>query len=152
MSMNYLKAFTGSLLLSGLLAACNNSSDNKQEAAQPAETDTTVTLKEQTVTVNSDGASLSCYVVYNDAVKGKRPAVLVLPEWWGITDYPRMRARMLAQLGYVGMAVDMYGDGKVADSPALAQTYAMPFYQHPEKGKTRVDSCIAKIRSFDVVD
>jgi dienelactone hydrolase len=152
MSMNYLKAFTGSLLLSGLLAACNNGSDNKQEAAQPAETDTTVTLKEQTVTVNSDGASLSCYVVYNDAIKGKRPAVLVLPEWWGITDYPRMRARMLAQLGYVGMAVDLYGDGKVADSPALAQTYAMPFYQHPEKAKTRIDSCIAKIRSFDVVD
>jgi dienelactone hydrolase len=150
-SMNYLKTFTGSLLLSCLFTACNNS-DTKQEAAAPAATDTSVVLKEETVTVKSDGANLNCYVVYNDAIKGKRPAVLVLPEWWGINDYPRMRARMLAQLGYVAMAVDMYGDGKVAESPDSAQAYATPFYMHPDRAKTRVDSAIAKIRSYDVVD
>ncbi|HEX3935197.1 MAG TPA: dienelactone hydrolase family protein [Puia sp.] len=149
--MNYLKTFTGSLLLSCLFTACNNN-DTKQEAAAPAATDTSAVLKEETVTVKSDGANLNCYVVYNDAIKGKRPAVLVLPEWWGINDYPRMRARMLAQLGYVGMAVDMYGDGKVAETPDSAQAYATPFYMHPDRAKTRIDSAIAKIRSYDVVD
>jgi dienelactone hydrolase len=149
--MNNLKLLTGSLLLTGVFSSCNNS-ESKQEAAAAPAADSTITLKEQTVTVNADGASLSCYVVYNDAIKGKRPAVLVLPEWWGITDYPRMRARMLAQLGYVGMAVDIYGDGKIADSPSTAQAYAAPFYMHPEKAKIRIDSAIGKIRSFDVVD
>jgi dienelactone hydrolase len=149
--MNYLKIFTASLLLSCLFSACNNS-DTKKEAAAPAATDTTVVLKEETVTVKTDGANLMCYVAYNDAIKGKRPAVLVLPEWWGINDYPRMRARMLAQLGYVAMAVDLFGDGKVAETPDSAKAYSAAFYMHPEKAKTRIDSAIAKIRSYDVVD
>lgn len=149
--MNYLKTFTGSLLLSCLFTACNNS-DTKQEAAAPAATDTSVVLKEETVTVKSDGANMMCYVAYNDAIKGKRPAVLVLPEWWGINDYPRMRARMLAQLGYVAMAVDLFGDGKVAETPDSAKAYSAAFYTNPEKAKTRIDSAIAKIRSYDVVD
>lgn len=149
--MNYFKIYTGSLLLSCLFTACNNS-DTKQEAAAPAATDSTVTLKEETITIKSDGANLAGYVVYNDAIKGKRPAVLVLPEWWGLNDYPRSRARQLAQLGYVALALDLYGDGKVAETPDSAQAYATPFYMHPEKAKTRIDSAIAKIRSYDVVD
>ena len=151
--MNYLKIYAGSLLLSCLFTACNNS-DTKQADAAPAATDSTstVTLKEETVTIKSDGANLAGYVVYNDAIKGKRPAVLVLPEWWGLNDYARSRARQLAQLGYVALALDLYGDGKVAETPDTAQAYATPFYMHPEKAKTRIDSAIAKIRSYDVVD
>jgi dienelactone hydrolase len=109
-------------------------------------------LKEQTVSVYTDGDTLICYVAYNDSIKGKRPGVLVIPEWWGLTEYPRKRARMLAQLGYVGMAVDMYGSGRVADSPAKATTYSGPFYKDPQKGKVRIDSAIAKLKTFDVVD
>src|SRR5690606_10784409 len=51
------------------------------------------------------------YVAWDDAVKGPRPAVLVVHEWWGPGDYVRGRARMLAELGYVGFAIDLYGDG-----------------------------------------
>ncbi len=149
--MNYLKIYTGSLLLSCLFTACNNS-DTKQTASAPAATDSTVTLKEETITIKSDGANLAGYVVYNDAIKGKRPAVLVLPEWWGLNDYPRSRARQLAQLGYVALALDLYGDGKVAETPDSAKAYSAAFYMHPEKAKTRIDSAIAKIRSYDVVD
>lgn len=49
-----------------------------------------------------------------------RPGVLVVHEWWGLTDYPKRRARDLAELGYEALAVDMYGDGKTADNPAAA--------------------------------
>jgi dienelactone hydrolase len=49
-----------------------------------------------------------------------RPGVLVVHEWWGLNDYIRRRARMLAELGYTALAVDMYGDGRVADNPADA--------------------------------
>jgi dienelactone hydrolase len=150
LSKNYLKIFAGSLLLSGLFTACNN--QPQEPAAAAAGDSTTTSLKEQTITVNADGDTLICYIAYNDSIKGKRPAVLVIPEWWGLNEYPRMRARMLAQLGYVGMAVDMYGNARVADSPAAAQAYSMPFYKDPAKGKTRIDSAIARLKTFDVVD
>lgn len=60
------------------------------------------------------------YLAYDDAVSGRRPGILVVHEWWGHTDYVRRRAEMLARLGYTAFALDMYGDGKVADHPETA--------------------------------
>jgi dienelactone hydrolase len=148
---NFLKLGVGSFL--GLLLACNNSSQQPGTTASVADSTLTSTvLKEQTLSVYTDGDTLICYVAYNDSIKGKRPAVLVIPEWWGMTEYPRKRARMLAKLGYVGMAVDMYGNGRVADSPAAAMAFSGPFYKDPQKGKVRIDSAIARLKTLDVVD
>ena len=52
------------------------------------------------------------------------PAVLVIPEWWGLTEYPKTRARELARHGYVALVADMYGDGKTADTPDAAKSLA----------------------------
>jgi dienelactone hydrolase len=59
------------------------------------------------------------YLAYDDQA-GKRPGVLVAPEWWGLTDYARHRAEMLAGLGYVAFAMDPFGDGKTTDDPQEA--------------------------------
>lgn len=67
---------------------------------------------------------LKGYIAWDDAIKGKRPAVLVVHEWWGLNDYARMRARMLAEMGYTAMAVDMYGNGKQATHPDDAGKFA----------------------------
>ncbi|GAB4298319.1 MAG: dienelactone hydrolase family protein [Thiohalomonadaceae bacterium] len=64
------------------------------------------------------------YLAYDDAVQGQRPGVLVVHEWWGHNEYARKRARMLAELGYTALAVDMYGDGKTAEHPADAGKFA----------------------------
>lgn len=53
------------------------------------------------------------------------PVVLVVHEWWGQTDYPRMRARMLAEMGYVAMAIDMYGNRDIAQHPKDAKAFMM---------------------------
>ena len=53
-------------------------------------------------------------LAFDDAQSGKRPGVLVCHEWCGLNDYIRGRARQLAQLGYVALALDMYGDGRTA--------------------------------------
>ena len=92
---NYLRLIAGSVLLCGLSVACNNSSQPGATTAADS-TLTSPVLKEQIVSVYTDGDTLICYVAYNDSIKGKRPAVLVIPEWWGMTEYPRKRARMLA--------------------------------------------------------
>lgn len=152
-AMNYLKPGAVCLLLCGLSIACHNSSQSSGSATTPADSTLAATvLKEQTVSVHADGDTLICYLAYNDTIRGKRPAVLVIPEWWGLNDYPRKRARMLAQLGYVAMAADVYGKGRVADSPSAAMAYSGPFYKDPQKAKVRIDSAIAKLKTFDVVD
>lgn len=59
-----------------------------------------------------DGATtLQGYVAYDDAIKGKRPGVLIAHQWMGLSEYEKRRARMLAQLGYVAFALDIYGKG-----------------------------------------
>lgn len=63
-----------------------------------------------------DGIAMKGYIAYDDSIKGKRPGVLVVHEWWGHNDYARMQAKM----GYTALAVDMYGDGKTADHPKQA--------------------------------
>jgi dienelactone hydrolase len=74
----------------------------------------------ENVTYSADGTTLKGYIARPAAAGGKRPGVLVVHEWWGNNDYTRKRADMLAQLGYVALAVDMFGDGKTADNPKEA--------------------------------
>ena len=69
------------------------------------------------VEYSAQGVVMKGYLSYDDAIKGKRPGVLVVPEWWGLNDYVRKRARMLAELGYTALGVDMYGEGKLAATP-----------------------------------
>lgn len=64
------------------------------------------------------------YLAKPENAEGNAPAVLVVHEWWGHNDYARSRADKLAKLGYVALAVDMYGDGKTADHPKDAGKFA----------------------------
>jgi len=74
---------------------------------------------------------LKGFVAYDDNIKGKRPVVLVVHEWWGLNDYAKMRARKLAELGYLAMAVDMFGNGKIASDPKEARELTTQFYNDP---------------------
>jgi len=146
---------TGHLLAfafaSALFISCNNSGTSSADEKK----DSTVSssqLKEENITYSDDNAMMNGYVVYNDSVQGKRPAVLVVHEWWGLNDYSKMRARELAELGYVAMAVDMYGNGQTASDPQEAMKLAGPFYQNPQLTKTRLDAAIAKLKTYSQVD
>jgi len=73
-------------------------------------------IKTETVEYKDGDVILKGFLAYNTDSSSKLPAVLIVHEWWGLNDYPKMRAQQLAELGYVAFAVDMYGDGKVAAS------------------------------------
>jgi len=109
-------------------------------------------IKEEKVTYSIGEKSFKGVVVYDENQKGKRPAVLVVHEWWGLTDYPVMRARKLAELGYIAMAVDMYGDGKIAANPSEAQELATPFYKDPQLSKTRLEAALTKLKEYKQTD
>ena len=76
------------------------------------------------VSYQSGDTRLKGYLAYDDAVQGKRPGILVVHEWWGQNAYARHRADMLAKLGYIALAVDMYGDGKTAGHPEEAGKFS----------------------------
>lgn len=83
------------------------------------------------------GVTLKGYYAHDDAKAGKRPGVLVVHEWWGHNDYARKRARMLAEMGYAALAVDMYGDGKTAMHPDDAGKFAAETTKNFEVARAR---------------
>ncbi len=104
------------------------------------------------VTYQADGTTLMGYLAYDDAIKGRRPAVLVVPEWWGQNEYVRMRARMLAEQGYVALAVDMYGNGRVADNPDDARKLATEVNQNLPLATARFEAAMKLLRAQKNVD
>ncbi len=65
----------------------------------------------KTIDYQQGGDTLQGYLAYDDKFTGKRPGVLVAHQWKGLGDYERERARMLAEMGYVAFAFDVYGKG-----------------------------------------
>lgn len=109
-------------------------------------------IKEEKVSYSVGNTVFKGVVVYDENQKGKRPAVLVVHEWWGLTDYSIMRARKLAELGYIAMAVDMFGNGKIAANPTEAQELTKPFYKDPQLSKTLLDAALVKLKEFKQTD
>ena len=109
-------------------------------------------FKEENITYAGDSITMNGFVVYDENMGGTRPAVLVVHEWWGLNDYSKMRARELAKLGYIAMAVDMYGNGKQADNPDSAGKLSGAFYADPQMTKRRFDAALAKLKTYSQVD
>ncbi len=91
----------------------------------------------QEISYQAGEDALKGYVAYDDSIQGKRPGILVVHEWWGHNDYARKRADMLASLGYVALAVDMYGDGKKAQHPDEAGAFMKEATANSEVYKAR---------------
>jgi len=109
-------------------------------------------IKEETVNYTANGVNLIGFIAYDEAIKGKLPVVFVVHEWWGLNDYAKMRTRQLASLGYLAMAVDMFGSGKTASNPQEARELTAPYYNDPGLAKTRLDAAVKKIREYSRAD
>lgn len=148
-----LHKITAALLITGsLFAACNNSKQDEKAGEEKTTEQKMPALKEENVQYKADSLTMDGYVVYDTAIKGKRPAVLVVHEWWGLNEYAKRRARELAGLGYIAMAVDMYGNGQRADNPDLAGKLATPFYKDPKMAKAHFDAALNKLKTYAEVD
>ena len=94
-------------------------------------------LHDKEVEYSANGLTMKGYIAYDDAVTGKRPGILVVHEWWGYNNYARKRAKMLAELGYTAMAVDMYGNGKQAEHPDDAGKFSAAVMKNLPEAKAR---------------
>jgi dienelactone hydrolase len=106
----------------------------------------------KTVEYSAQGVVMKGYLAYDEAVKGKRPGVLVVHEWWGLNDYARMRARMVAELGYTALAVDMYGEGKQAMHPDDAKKFSSELMKNFDDAKGRFLAAMEFLKQQPSVD
>src|SRR5256884_5166982 len=92
------------------------------------------------------------FVAWDDAARGRRPGVLVVHEWWGHNEHARNQARRLAEPGYVGFALDMYGKGKVTTHPQDAQAFASEATKDPEVLAARFNAALEQLKRDPHVD
>lgn len=91
-------------------------------------------------------------IFYPKIASGPSPAVLVVPTWKGIDDFTRDRAQRLAELGYVGFAVDLYGSGKEAKDDAESTALMMPLFLDRPLLQTRINGALEAILGEGTVD
>jgi dienelactone hydrolase len=109
-------------------------------------------IEGRTVTYSADGVAMKGYLAYDKSITGKRPGVLVVHEWWGLNDYARKRARMLAAMGYTALAVDMYGGGKQAMHPDDAGQFSSELMKNFDTAKTRFMAALDFLKKQKTVD
>ncbi len=109
-------------------------------------------IRHEEVTYTGGGVTMKGYLAYDDAVKGRRPGVLVVHEWWGHNQYARKRADMLAQLGYTALAVDMYGEGKRAEHPDDAGKFASAVMQNLPAAQARFEAALNLLKKHKTTD
>lgn len=109
-------------------------------------------IEETEVSYVAEGVTYKGHLAVNTTVNGKRPGVLVVHEWWGLNDHARNRARMLAELGYTALAVDMFGEGKQAAHPEDAGRFAGEVFKNLESGKNRFLAAMELLKKHETVE
>jgi len=110
------------------------------------------TVRTKTLLYQDGDAVLDGHLAWDDAIPGKRPAVLVVHEWWGLNDYARSRAEQLARMGYVAFALDMYGRRKVTKHPKQAGEWAREIRQNVDAWVHRAQSGLHVLKQQEMVN
>ena len=106
----------------------------------------------KTLTYYTNDTTLRGYLAANESLPGKRPGILVVHEWWGLTDHPKNSANELARLGYTALAVDMYGDGRSTGDPKQAGAWAAEVRGSPQRIRERMQAALDTLKRQPSVD
>ena len=109
-------------------------------------------VKTKVVDYAVGGTALQGFIAWDDASAGKRPGILVVHEWWGHNEHARNAARRLAEAGYVGFALDMYGKGKLAAHPDDAMKFMTEATKDPAALGARFNAALAELKKDPHVD
>lgn len=109
-------------------------------------------VKEEPVTYKDGDTTMKGFIVYDDAKKGRRPGIVVVHEWWGVTKHTRAEARRFARQGYTAFVADMYGDAKSADNPKDAGGLMKSLMGNPAAVESRFNAARAQLAKHASVD
>jgi dienelactone hydrolase len=114
-----------------------------------------VQLTTKTIEYKQNDATLRGYLAYDAALDSKperRPAVIVVHEWYGLNEYAKRRARELAELGYVALAADIYGNGQNTTDPKEAGRLSAVFKNDRPLLRARAEAALEVLRDSPLVD
>ena len=109
-------------------------------------------IKEVPVTYSDGTTTMKGFVVYDDATTAKRPGIIMVHEWWGITPHIHNEAKKFAQQGYTAFIADMYGNGKTADNPKEATALSSGVMQNPKTMESRFNAARDQLAKQPTVD
>lgn len=109
-------------------------------------------VKEEPVTYSDGKTTMKGFVVYDDAVQGKRPGIVMVHEWWGITPHIHNEAKKFAEQGYTAFIADMYGDAKTADNPKDAGALSGGVMKDPAAMESRFKAAQAELSKHATVN
>jgi dienelactone hydrolase len=110
------------------------------------------TIVTQTVEYKQGDTTLEGYLAYDDSISGKRPGVLVVHQWLGLTGYEKHRAEQLAQLGYVAFCADIYGKDARPKDVSEAGPLAGKYKGDRALLRARVNAALDVLEKNELVD
>ncbi len=105
-----------------------------------------------TVGYLDDDVHLEAFFAYDDAHEGRRPAVLINHAWGGRDNFVADKATKMAELGYVGFAVDMYGKGVLGSSVEENAKLMQPFMEDRKMLRKRIYAALNAVKLLPWVD
>jgi len=109
-------------------------------------------VHEEPVTYTDGVTDMKGIIVYDDAVTGKRPGIVLVPEWWGLTKHVQGEAQKFAGQGYTALIADMYGGGKTADNPKDAGALSGGVMKDPKTMESRFNAARETLAKHQTVD
>ena len=109
-------------------------------------------MREEKVVYQAGGVECHGLLTYDSSNAGKKPAILVIHAWRGQDGFAREKTRELADLGYVGFAVDLYGNGQSVTEDSEAQVLMAPLFKNRKKLRERIRAAYEFLRMSDLVD
>jgi dienelactone hydrolase len=106
-------------------------------------------IAQKPIPYEHNGVKLEGWLAHDEAIDPaqKRPGILIIPEWWGVNDYVKRRAREIAELGFVAFVADMFGAGVITTDAKKAGELAGRFYGKPimaERARAGLDQLLAQ--------
>lgn len=109
-------------------------------------------MKKINIDYHDQDTLLEGFYCYDDKNTQKRPGILIFHDWSGRTQFPCEKAERLAELGFVGFAVDMYGKGKTGKTTEEKQALMMPVLDNRRQLQQRTLAAFDALKKLDIVD
>lgn len=102
-------------------------------------------MRNETIPYRINGQEFIGHLAVSDVIEGKRPAIIIAHAWRGLDEFAQEKAKILAEMGYVAFAADLYGNGKVAKDDQESLALMMPLFLDRSMLQKRIAA------AFDVV-
>lgn len=111
-----------------------------------------INMKTEKIEYSDDNKILEGFLAFDENKEGKRPGILICHDWSGRNEFAENKAKQLAELGYVGFAIDMFGKGVLGKTLEEKQALITPFMQDRKKLLQRIKVAFEKIKQLPQVD